>query len=57
VRLVSVSGGNAVVDSVEAAVASMPMPMPMPFVLLGHSVLTRFQMKRENEVLTLTRRF
>jgi aspartyl protease family protein len=59
VRLVSVSGGNAAVDSVEAAVASMPMPMPMPmpFVLLGNSFLTRFQMKRENEVLTLTRRF
>ena len=55
VRLVSVSGGNAAVDSVEAAAASMPMPMT--FVRLGHSVLTRFQMKRENEVLTLTRRF
>jgi aspartyl protease family protein len=55
VRLVSVSGGNAAVDSVEATVASMPMPMP--FVLLGNSFLTRFQMKRENEVLTLTRRF
>ena len=52
-RLVSVSGSNAAVDSVEATVASMPMP----FVLLGNSFLTRFQMKRENEVLTLTRRF
>jgi len=26
-------------------------------VLLGNSFLTRFQMKRENETLTLTRRY
>ncbi len=29
----------------------------MPFVLLGNSFLTRFQMKRDNDQLTLTKRF
>jgi len=32
-------------------------PGVMPYVLLGNSFLTRFQMKRENEQLTLTKRF
>jgi aspartyl protease family protein len=32
------------------------VPMPMPNILLGNSFLTRFQMKRENDVLTLERR-
>jgi len=31
--------------------------MPLPFVLLGNSFLTRFQMKRENDTLTLTKRY
>ena len=33
------------------------LPMSMPFVLLGNSFLTRFQMKRENDVMVLERRF
>lgn len=41
------------VHGVEAVV----VPSGMPHVLLGNSFLTRFQMKRENDVLTLTRRF
>jgi aspartyl protease family protein len=28
----------------------------MPYVLLGNSFLTRFQMKRENDIMTLERR-
>lgn len=32
-------------------------PGGMPYVLLGNSFLTRFQMKRENDQLTLTKRF
>lgn len=39
--------------NVEAAV----LPMPMPHILLGNSFLTRFQMKRENDTLTLTKRY
>lgn len=53
VMLASVRVGEVQVFNVEATV----VPMPMPFVLLGNSFLTRFQMKRENDVLTLTRRF
>jgi aspartyl protease family protein len=29
----------------------------MPFVLLGNTFLNRFQMRRENDVLTLERRY
>jgi len=29
------------------------MPQPMPYVLLGNSFLTRFQMRRENDVMRL----
>jgi aspartyl protease family protein len=29
---------------------------PMPFALLGNSFLTRFQMKRENDIMTLTKK-
>jgi aspartyl protease family protein len=29
------------------------MPQPMPYVLLGNSFLTRFQMRRDNDVLRL----
>ena len=53
VMLSSVRVGEVQVDNVEATI----VPVPMPFVLLGNSFLTRFQMKRENDVLTLTRRF
>ncbi len=44
---------DVVVHNVEAAV----LPGSMPYVLLGNSFLTRFQMKRENDVMTLTRRY
>ena len=29
----------------------------MPYILLGNSFLTRFQMKRENDVMTLDLRY
>lgn len=38
-------------------VAATIVPEPMDYVLLGNSFLTRFQMKRENDTLTLTRRY
>lgn len=38
-------------------VDAVVVPAGMPHVLLGNSFLTRFQMKRENDMLTLTRRF
>lgn len=38
-------------------VEAVVLPAGMPHVLLGNSFLTRFQMKRENDMLTLTRRF
>jgi len=49
----SVRIGEVEVVGVEALVLSTPMPV----VLLGNSFLDRFQMKRENNVLTLDRRF
>lgn len=39
--------------NVDAAV----LPQPMPFILLGNSYLSRFQMKRDSDVLTLTKRY
>lgn len=53
IALNTVRLGDVDVHNVEAVV----QPMPMPFVLLGNSFLTRFQMKRENDILTLERRF
>jgi len=53
VKLNSVRIGDVEVFNVEATV----QPQPMPYVLLGNSYLTRFQMKRENDTLTLERRF
>ena len=53
VMLASVRIGDVQVYNVEASV----VPMPMEFVLLGNSYLTRFQMKRENDTLTLSKRF
>ncbi len=41
------------VHNVEAAV----LPQPMPNILLGNTFLTRFQMKRDNDTLTLTKRY
>lgn len=45
------------VGDVEVAnVAAMVVPAAMPFVLLGNSFLTRFQMRRENDVMRLEQR-
>ena len=44
--------GDVQVYNVEAAI----LPMPMPQVLLGNSFLNRFQMKRDNERMTLEKR-
>lgn len=52
VRLAVVRVGDVQVHDVEATV----MPMNMPHVLLGNSFLTRFQMTRFNDVMTLQRR-
>ncbi|MEQ1683937.1 MAG: TIGR02281 family clan AA aspartic protease [Burkholderiaceae bacterium] len=53
VRLGEVRVGDVVVYDVEATV----LPAQMEFILLGNSFLTRFQMKRENETMTLSKRF
>lgn len=50
--LTSVRVGDVTVYNVEALV----IPAPMPYILLGNSFLTRFQMKRENDVLTLEKK-
>ena len=52
VSLASVRLGDVQVYNVDATV----VPMPMEFILLGNSFLTRFQMKRENEIMTLIKR-
>ena len=48
----SVRIGDVQVYNVEAAI----LPLPMPHILLGNSFLTRFQMKRENDRMTLDKR-
>jgi aspartyl protease family protein len=52
VSLGTVRVGEVEISNVEAVV----MPAQMPYVLLGNSFLTRFQMRRENDVLRLERR-
>ena len=52
-KLASVRIGDVMVYNVDAAV----LPTPMPYILLGNSFLTRFQMKRENDVMTLDLRY
>ena len=52
-KLDSVRVGSAQVHGVDAVV----LPQPMPYVLLGNSFLTRFQMQRTNDQMTLERRF
>ena len=45
------------VGDVEVAnVAAVVVPASMPYVLLGNSFLTRFQMRRENDVMRLEQR-
>lgn len=52
VRLASVRVGDVLVYDVPAVV----MPAQMPQVLLGNSFLSRFQMKRDNDTMTLEKR-
>jgi aspartyl protease family protein len=51
--LQSVRIGDVQVYNVEATV----VPAPMSYILLGNSFLSRFQMKRENDVMTLDLRY
>ena len=53
VSLASVRVGDVQVYNVDATI----LPVPMEHVLLGNSFLTRFQMKRDNDTLTLSKRF
>lgn len=53
VSLASIRIGDVEVFNVDGVVANREMP----FVLLGNSFLSRFQMKRENDQMTLERRF
>jgi aspartyl protease family protein len=53
VSLSSVRIGDVQLYDVDATV----LPSQMPFVLLGNSVLNRFQMRRENDKLTLDKRY
>jgi aspartyl protease family protein len=53
VQLNSVRVGEVTLYNIEAIV----LPASMDQVLLGNSFLSRFQMKRENEMLTLDKRF
>lgn len=52
VTLNSLRVGDVEVANVDALV----LPMEMPHILLGNSFLTRFSMKRENEVMRLEKR-
>lgn len=49
VTLSAVTVGNVTIANVQALVT----PMPMPMVLLGNSFLSRFQMRRESDVMRL----
>ena len=49
VTLTRVRVGEVEVANVGAAV----LPLPMPYVLLGNSFLSRFQMRRDNDVMRL----
>lgn len=53
VSLTSLRIQDVEVFNVDAIVS----PQGMPYILLGNSFLTRFQMKRENDTMTLTKRF
>lgn len=52
IKLDSVRVGDVEVFGIDAVVT----PQPMTFMLLGNSFLTRFQMLRENNQMTLTKR-
>ena len=53
IALASVRVGDVLAYDVEALVGQAPMDQ----VLLGNSFLTRFQMKRENDTMTLSKRY
>ena len=53
VKLASVRVGDVEVFEVDAVVT----PQAMPFMLLGNSFLTRFAMTRENDQMTLVKRY
>jgi aspartyl protease family protein len=53
VKLASVRVGDVVLYDIDALVSQQSMGV----VLLGNSFLNRFQMRRDNEVMTLTKRF
>ena len=53
IKLNSVRVGDVEVYDIDAVVT----PQPMPFLLLGNSFLARFQMKRENNLMTLDKRY
>lgn len=53
IKLNSVRVGDVEVYDIDAVVT----PQPMPFMLLGNSFLTRFQMKRDNNLMTLDKRY
>ena len=53
IKLDSVRVGEVEVFDVDAVVT----PQAMPFLLLGNSFLARFQMLRDNDQLTLTRKY
>ncbi|MDO8719544.1 MAG: retropepsin-like aspartic protease [Polaromonas sp.] len=53
IKLNSVRVGDVEVYDVDAVVT----PQAMPFLLLGNSFLARFQMKRENNLMTLDKRY
>ena len=52
VRLNTISIQNVQVYDIDATI----VPTPMPYALLGNSFLTRFQMKRVNDQMTLEKR-
>lgn len=53
IKLNSVRIGDVELQNVEASVSEGSMP----YVLLGNSFLSRFQMKRENDTMTLVKRY
>lgn len=53
VSLASVRIGEVQLYNVDATI----LPAAMPYVLLGNSFLNRFQMRRDNDRMTLERRF
>ena len=53
IKLASVRIGDVEIYEVDAVVT----PQAMPFVLLGNSYLSRFQMRRDNDLMVLERRY